>query len=185
MSKESTLARPYAQAAFSVAAADDTVAQWAFFLRTLAALASTDAIAALYARPDCDEDQFLNAVMCVAAEVMADQLPAIAEKANRFVRLLMRQDRLMVAPALSNLFDERVDAAKGTVSVAVTSASTLSTDEKAAFESALATRFASQVSVEFKTDSDLIAGSEIRAGNWVLDGSVRGRLSRLAAHLSA
>ena len=185
MSKESTLARPYAQAAFSVAAADDTVGQWACFLRTLSGLAGTDAIAALYARPDCDQAHFLNAVMHVVAAVMTDQLPAIKEKAKRFVGLLMGQDRLMIAPALSDLFDERVDAAKGTTAVAVTSALTLSHEERAAFEAALATRFASQVSVEFKTDSDLIAGSEIRAGNWVLDGSMRGRLSRLAAHLSA
>lgn len=185
MSKESTLARPYAQAAFSVAQADNTVDQSAFFLRTLAVLTSMDDIADLYARPDYDEAQFLEAVIHVAAAVMADDLLPIKEKATRFVDLLMRQGRLMIAPALSALFDEHVDVAKGTVSVAVTSACALSTEQAAAFEAALATRFASKVSVEFKTDPGLIAGSEIRAGNWVLDGSVRGRLSRLAAQLSA
>jgi F0F1-type ATP synthase delta subunit len=54
----------------------------------------------------------------------------------------------------------------------------------AALAAAIKKRLKRDVAIEWKTDESLVAGAVIRAGDLVIDGSVRGELERLATALT-
>src|SRR5690606_18678582 len=93
-----TLARPYAKAAFEVALSADDLAGWSQMLNTLGALLRHGKVADALASPSLSVDQQAQVVIDLCGEVLSAQ-------GQNFVKLLAENKRLVLLPEISALFE--------------------------------------------------------------------------------
>jgi F-type H+-transporting ATPase subunit delta len=175
MSQALTLARPYARAAFAHAREDGRAAQWSQALGLAARIAADPQVATLLSHPQLSTD---DAVMLLAVDGADDAF-------IRFLALLADNQRLALLPEIAGLFEELRAESERVVRAKVTSAGELAAGELESLKSALRRRFNREVEVETAVDPSLIGGAVIDAGDIVIDGSLRGKLSRLQSSLAS
>jgi F-type H+-transporting ATPase subunit delta len=175
-----TVARPYAEAAFAVAKAEKALDAWSEALDLLAAVAADPDIAARLGNPNVPHEDMQRLLFAIADARLGKAVP---QGVQNLVRLLTRNKRLPVLPELARLFDELKQAEQGLRHIVVRSAYTLSDDDEAALAASLKTHFGADVELTIEADPSLIGGVEIRADDLVIDGSVRGRLQQLSNEL--
>ena len=177
MAESRTAARPYAEAAFNVAKDRATLPAWSDMLALLAAIVRDERVARLAADPRVGRDRLVEFILGLAG----DRLDA--DGAN-FVRLLIDNHRLPLAPEMARIFEELRAEAEGRVDVVIKTAYELTNDQRVLLETGLKRRFGRKITLNVNVDPSLIAGIEIRAGDTVIDGTVKGRLQALAAQLN-
>lgn len=178
MAESITLARPYANAAFEVAAADNALAQWSQMLQTLAAVTSQPRISELLKSPALTAEKQSEALLSICGD-------AISPKGSNMVRLLAENRRLALLPQISELFDTLKDAREKSIDVEVSTAYALNDATVKSLTAALEKRLDRSVKLHSHVDPQLIGGVVIRAGDTVIDNSVRGKLNKLAESLSS
>jgi len=150
---------------------------WSGVLSELAVLCTQPKVAALIVSPDKTGDQQAEALRSlVEADVSVSQ--------QNFISVLAENDRLALLPEVFSLFTELKQALETSVAVEVISAFELSDDDAATLTRSLEKQLARSVSLTHQTDPALLGGAVIRAGDMVIDGSVRGRLAKLAGALT-
>jgi ATP synthase F1 delta subunit len=102
---------------------------------------------------------------------------------RNFVQALAEARRLDCLPEISALFDGYKDDAEGIADVTVTSAAPLDAKQQQTLTAALTRRLKREVRLHCTTDPELLGGAVLRSGDLVIDGSVRGRLERIANDL--
>lgn len=172
MAEIRTLARPYAEAAFALAQEEDRLAAWDDALRGLATIVAHPDVHQLIGNPRLATQELAEAILSVAGDDL------VAGVTN-FVRLLAEKNRLVLMPAIAAQFTEQRAAAENRVEVTVTSAGELSEAQRQALTEALEQRLSREVGLSTRVDNDLIGGAVIRAGDLVIDGSVRAQLALL------
>lgn len=175
-----TVARPYAEAAFALAKEHKALDAWSEALAVLAAIAADPDIAERLGNPNVPRDEMQKLLFAIADEQLGKALP---QPVQSLVRLLTANKRLPVLPELSRLFDELTKAEQGVRHITVRSAYALSADEQAALAASLKGYFGADVELTIEDDPNLIGGVEVRADDLVIDGSVRGRLQQLSNEL--
>ncbi|MGI9250027.1 MAG: F0F1 ATP synthase subunit delta [Pseudohongiellaceae bacterium] len=178
MAELTTLARPYARAAFEAALADGDAGGWAGMLNTAAAVTGHEAVAATLIDPALSASQAAAALI----EVCGDELNA---KGQNFIRLLAENKRLMLLPQIAQLFDALKASHEKSVDVAITTAFQISKETTEKLSKALHSRLQREIRMTTEVDHSLIGGAVIRAGDTVIDSSVRGKLSRLTEAMSS
>ena len=178
MADRSTVARPYAKAAFRQAVADSQLDRWSTLLDRAAACVGDERVAALLGDPRITPAQLAGVVTAVAGANLNDQQ-------RNFLRVLADNRRLRILPDIARLFQALKDDAEGTVDVTVTSATSMQDSERDQIAAALARRFGRKVRVHTEVDPKLIGGAVVRAGDLVIDGSIKSRLERMAFELTA
>lgn len=168
-----TIARPYAEAVFERAKQTGQLEAWSQALALLASVASDPQVAPQIANPNVPRERIRDLLI----QVGGDALPG--EAAN-LVRLLADNARLAAIPEITELFEARREADQGVRQVQVRSAFPLAEAERQALAEAMARRLGAQVELAVEEDPALIGGVEIRAGDLVIDDSVRGKLKQLA-----
>jgi len=171
-----TVARPYAQAAFEFASAEQALKDWSEMLSLLAAIADDAAMHELINSPHLTETQLADLFIQVAGENLNDNC------AN-FVRVLASNGRLLLLPEIAALFEVDRRAAEGTVQAQLVTAFPASESQQAEVIASLRKRLGREVELSCSTDAELLGGAIIRAGDLVIDGSVRGKLQRLGTAL--
>ena len=174
MSQALTLARPYARAAFAIARDGGKFAEWSGALGFAARVAADPRVAALLGHPRLTDD---DAVTLLSADA-ADQT------FRDFLALLADNRRLVLLPEIAGLYEELRAEAERVVKAKVTSATELPAGELDTIKAALKKRFGREVEIESAVDAALIGGAVIDAGDVVIDGSLRGKLSRLQTALA-
>ncbi len=177
MADKSTIARPYAKAAFEEARDRGRLGPWSEALRTAAAVVGDSRVAALLGNPRVTPEELASLLIEIAGE-------RLDEEGRNFVRTLADNRRLGLLPEISALFDELKGEAEGIIEVTVTSAAPLDGSQQAQLAAALQRRLGRSVRLTWGTDSALIGGAVLRAGDLVIDGSLRGRLERIAYALA-
>ncbi|AHG20245.1 ATP F0F1 synthase subunit delta [Chania multitudinisentens RB-25] len=172
MSEFVTVARPYAKAAFDFAVENQSVERWQQML-------------AFTAEVTCNEQMAELLSGAVAPETLSKTFIAICgdelnEHGQNFIRVMAENGRLLVLPAVLQQFIELRAALESTIEVDVLSSSVLSDEQQAKIAAAMEKRLSRKVKLNCKIDKSVLAGVVIRAGDMVIDGSVRGRLERLA-----
>jgi F-type H+-transporting ATPase subunit delta len=170
------IARPYALAAFEFALAKKDLPAWEKMLKDASALVHDKVMTRVLASPTATTEQ-LSALFC---EALAKDLDA--EKTN-FIRLLAEKKRLAALPDIAKTFKALQEQHEKTLTVHVTSAIALDDAYQQKLTKALVKRLQKQVVLQCKIDPTLLAGVMIRAGDMVIDGSVRGKLNRLVESL--
>lgn len=176
MAEFSTLARPYAKAAFEYAVANGALESWSEALAWLAQLVEDAQLSALLRSPAVGRAQRAGLLI----ELGGDRLPA---PVRNFVQVLAGNDRLLLLPVISAQFQALKADHQRLVEVEVTSAAPLAEDQQQRLAAALARRLGREVRIQVSIDPGLIGGAIIRAGDTVIDGSLRGRLNKLAGAL--
>jgi F-type H+-transporting ATPase subunit delta len=171
-----TIARPYAEAAFDVARAANALDRWSEALNKLAAIVADPQVASQIGNPNLSDKALLDLIFGVAGE-------GLSAEVQNLVRLLAENERLVVLPDLARLFEARKTAAQGIRHIQIRSAYALSDDEQSRLKSTLKSHFGADVELTVEKDPSLIGGLEVRADDVVIDGSVRGRLQQLANEL--
>lgn len=168
-----TVARPYAKAAFKFADESKTTAEWSAMLAFSAAVVSEKSMAAALENPQLTADK--KAELFVS--ICGDRLNAAGKQ---FVRELAQNKRLKVLPQVSALFEKFLAEQQRKQDVRVISAYELSDAEKETLKKALARKLGKEISLHSEIDKTLIGGVVIRAGDLVIDSSVRGKLQQLS-----
>ncbi len=178
MADKTTIARPYAKAAFAEARADSMLDAWSAALHTAAAVAADPRVHSLLGDPHVTTTQLSQLVLDIAGA-------GLGEHGRSFVQALAEARRLDCLPEISALFDIYKDEAEGIADVTVTSAAPLDERQQQALTAALARRLKREVRLHCTIDPELLGGAVVRSGDLVIDGSVRGRLTRIANELVA
>jgi F-type H+-transporting ATPase subunit delta len=182
MADNHTIARPYAQAVFDVARERDSLAGFSAALNTAAELLADGQVARFLATPTLSDEQRLGFLQGLFGRAMGDGsvLAGGSPQGTNFLKLLVEYDRVDVLPEIAEHFDALKDAVENTIDVTVTSATALSDTDRQQYAAALEKRFGRKVELSTEIDESLIGGAVIRAGDVVIDGSLRARLNSLA-----
>lgn len=178
MADFSTLARPYAKAAFELARDSGRLKQWGDTLNALAEAVKSPALAGLIGHPALFKGDLADAL----AKPMSAELGA---EGSALVRLLVENNRLKVAPFIAEQYEALRAEAEARVDVEITSAVAIPAAQQEKLADAVSKRLSRDVVVSWKTDESLLAGAVIRAGDLVIDGSVKGELEKLRTTLAA
>ncbi len=173
MAELMTLARPYARAAFDAARSNSQLAEWAEGLAVAAAIVGEPKIKQLLAAPGLTAAQKSAAF----AETCGS---ALNRQFNNFISVLAENKRLALLPYIQTLFLDLKAQLEKSVSVEITTAFAISPQIQDQLIAALTKKLERSVTLEGKLDESLIGGAVIRAGDTVIDGSVKGRLAQLA-----
>ena len=172
MSELITVARPYAKAAFDFAVEHQSIERWQNMLAFAATVARNEQMADLLSGALAPE-----ALSASFIAVCGDQLD---EHGQNLIKVMAENGRLTALPAVLEQFIHLRDAYEATAEVEVISAGTLSDSQLTKISAAMEKRLSRKVKLNCKIDKSVLAGVVIRAGDLVIDGSVRGRLDRLA-----
>jgi len=178
MAELSTLARPYAKAAFEYALDKNELTQWYEQLATVAAVAANRGMAAVLTNPALTAKQQADKLSAVCGDALSVQV-------RNFIGILAANKRLALLPEIHALFAQYKADRERTVDVEVVSAFDLPESVRDKLAAALGRKLERQVAVQTSTDSNLLGGVLIRAGDLVIDGSVRGKLDRLAEAMTS
>lgn len=211
MVEESTAARPYARAVFELAQAQgqaqqgqrqnirakrgqikkdpaqDTPVQdipvqdiyehWSEMLKFMAACAYDPLMRAVLDSPRLTSEQAAELFISVG-EGRLDQ------QADNFIRVLAENRRLILLPEIAALYEYYRQEAQGTIEAEVIAARKLKAEQLKTIIRVLKARLNREVSLTARIDKNLLGGVIIRAGDLVIDGSIRGRLDQLATALT-
>jgi len=172
-----TIARPYARAAFSFALDHDQgLTRWSTMLALLAGALAEDVV-----REKLDDPKLTTEA---GAEVLSTLLASeLDENARNFISVLAEYGRIELLPNISELFELLKAEHEKTVNVQVTSAYEVSSEETQKLSNALHTKLQRDVSLTTLVDESLLGGVVIKAEDSVIDGSVRGKLRKLSQAL--
>lgn len=178
MAELKTVARPYAKAAFEVAREQGQVAEWANMLSILATATEEPKLSVALSNPAFSAQEKATALAEVCNEVVTD-----AGKA--YLLSLAENKRLTLLPAISELFEQFKLNYEKAVDVVVTSAFALSAEQEQTLAASLGKKLDRNVNLTSETDASLIGGVVIRTGDLIIDGSVRGKLAKLAEAINS
>ena len=183
MADNNTLARPYAQAVFELAHASGELASWSESLDIARQLLRDGEVIAYLGNPDFNDDQRLEFLTGLFAQAGAGVLGGQDRKGMNFLKLLLEYGRVAVLPEIAVHFEALKAETENMVDVTVTSASAISAAQQDTISKALRERLGRDVNIETQIDENLIGGAVIKAGDVVIDGSMRARLEGLATAL--
>jgi len=178
MAELSTLARPYARAAFEFAANANDLAAWSKQLATAGVVAQAENMVKVLTSPSLTSGQQAAQFL----EVCGDELTA---NAQNFIKVLADNKRLPLLPTISALFEEFKSNREKSVEVEVATAFELDAAIQEKLATALSGKLERDVNVATVVDKNLLGGVVVRAADVVIDGSVRGRLNKLAEAMNS
>jgi F-type H+-transporting ATPase subunit delta len=177
MAETTTIARPYAQAAFELARADNALPAWSEMLNLAAAVAHDPQLAALLGSPRISRSQLADLFIAVCGKHLTAQ-------GQNFIRLLADNRRLNVMTEIAALFQVMRAEAEGVLEASMISAQPVTDAQRLLITAALKARLNREITLSVSTDPSLLGGAIIRAGDLVIDGSARGKLAKLAVALN-
>ena len=173
-----TVARPYAKAAFQFADENGALAEWSDMLAFAAAVSTDEAVSSFLNNPKITSAQKAEAF----GDLCKDKLNA---QGKNFVAMLAQNKRLAALPEIATLFEALKSQKEQSVDVEITSAFALSDEQGNKLAAALKQKLGREVNVTTAEDKALLGGVIIRAGDMVIDGSVRGKLAKRAEKLNS
>ena len=182
MSQLTTVARPYAKAAFDYAVEKSAVEKnaidnWLAQL-TFAAEVSKDATIYDYISGGASTEQAITLFLNVCGE-------QVDNEGQNFLKIMAENKRLLVLPQVLSKFADLKAEYEQPILVDVTSAVEITAAQITSLSAALEQRLARKVKLNCKVDASIISGLIIKAGDTVIDGSIQGKLNRLATTLQS
>ncbi|NIR29714.1 MAG: F0F1 ATP synthase subunit delta [Gammaproteobacteria bacterium] len=175
--EKTTLARPYAEAAFEQARDEGRLDAWSEVLRFLRAVVSERTMAGIIADPRLERSKLEKLVLGIGEG-------RFSKTQANFVRLLVHYRRLALVPEIAALFERLRAEEEGRSRIEVISAFELEPKYREVIAEAVSKRLKQKVDVSVRIDESLIGGVVVRVGDLVIDASLRGRLNELASALA-
>ena len=182
MSDSTTVARPYAKAIFNHALATKDLAAWSLVLHDLAATLENPEGLNFINNPATTAVLQAELLLSVCSRIkLAGDLKPI----ENLVHVLAENKRLQVLPDIFVQYEALRAEQEKTLTAYISSFAALSAAEEQDLINSLSQRLQRKVTLEVNLDQSLLGGAVIHAGDLVIDGSVRGKLTKLATNLAA
>lgn len=176
MAEIGTIARPYAQAAFDVAKAENSLAAWAAFLQNAAQLMGQEDVRQLAQNPKVAKDQLVS--------LFVEVLKPSSESHKNFLNTVVAQGRLAALPAIAEAFEAHKNDYEGSADAQIVTAHALNDQQVSELVLALEKKLGKKLKPAVSVDSGLIGGFCVTVGDEVLDMSVRAKLARMQSALT-
>ncbi len=178
MAEISTIARPYAVAAFNLGKEQNALAKWSEMLGFAAAVAS-----------DAQMQAYIQDPKVVSSELQSTFLKVCGDKLNEhgqnLIKVLVEYNRMDILQAITSAFEELKAQDEGVLDAQIVVAAKPSAAEVADLVKRLEVKFGKKIEAIVSVDPELIGGIKIIVGDTVIDASVKGQLQSLAYTLSA
>jgi F-type H+-transporting ATPase subunit delta len=178
MAEKATIARPYAKAAFQSARQHNALDRWSEVLATASSVVQDERVAPLLLSPRVTSEQLSGLIADIGGNALDDQ-------SRNFIATLANNRRLALLPEIASMFEALRAEAENTADVQVVSAVQLNDAQKQRLAAALKKRLQREVRLHCEVDESLLGGAVVRAGDFVIDGSLKARLDRLAVEMSS
>ncbi len=176
MTDISSIARPYAQAVFELARTSNDYERWSLQLEALAEISELDDIQGLISNTLISHDQLTDLII----EIAGDNLDS---EGTNLVRLLIKNGRFLAARSIFRQYTNMRAEIERLIEAELVTAAPISDEQKQVFSISLEKRLGRTVKLTYQVDKELIGGAVVRAGDWVIDGSVRAQLDKLVGVL--
>lgn len=173
-----TIARPYAKAIFEIALENNELQKWSDLLYIFASISLDKDVVALIEKPGFPIESQITIFEEVAGSLML-------KEAKKFLKLLAENKRLLVLADIKANFEMLKAEQEKSLDVTVISFDAMSNEQKEALAQSLKKRMNRDISINETIDKSILGGAIVRAGDLVIDGSVRGKLNKLKAELAA
>jgi F-type H+-transporting ATPase subunit delta len=177
MTERTTLARPYAMAAFKQAQEENKLDEWSNMLRFLSMVVRDPTMLGIASHPRVAKERVTTLLFDIGEG-------KLSETGRNFLRVLIEHHRLSLLPEIAAVFEQERAAFEQRREVAVLTAYRLQSKYQQAIKDAMTKRLGQEVELSVQIDRSLIGGVIIRAGDMVIDASLRGRISQLGLNLS-
>lgn len=177
MSELTTIARPYAKAAFDFAVEANKIDAMQAQLVFASEVTKNDTVKTLLSGATAAET-----VSNLFIKICDEQLDL---NGQNLIKLMAENERLTALPDVVSLFAEFRAEYEKTAEVDVLSAVELSSDQQTKLAASLEKRLAKKVKLNCIIDTTVVGGLVIKSGDMVIDSTVRGKLDRLANALQS
>lgn len=178
MAEISTIARPYAVAAYKLGREQKALGKWSEMLGFAAAVSNDAQIKAYIQDPKVVSSDLQTTFL----KVCGDQLN---ENGQNLVKVLVEYGRLSILPEISSAFEALKAQDEGSLDAQIVAAAKPSAAEVKDLVKRLETKFGKKIEASVSVDPELIGGIKIIVGDTVIDASVKGQLQNLAYTLTA
>ena len=178
MAEPSTVARPYAEAAFKLADEANALGRWSEMLAALALVGEDARVRTATGDPRLSDAQRAGLFI----SILGGRLTGEAEN---FLRVLAQNDRLSLLPEIREQFEVLKNEREGVLEAEVQSAFELSDAQLKDLVQRLEKKTGRKVRAHISVDRELIGGVRIVLGDKVIDGSARAQLAALETALKA
>lgn len=182
MAEKATIARPYAKAAFESARQHGALERWSTVLATASSVVQDERVARLLSSPRVKPDELSGLIGEIASQ--SNSGVALDEQTRNFLATLAGNRRLALLPEIASMYEALRAEAENTADVQVVSAVALDDAQKQRLAAALKKRLKREVRLHCEVDASLIGGAIVRAGDFVIDGSLQARLDRLSVEMA-
>jgi F-type H+-transporting ATPase subunit delta len=176
MAEPSTIARPYAEAAFRIADASGKLGEWSDMLGNLAGVAADPRVAAAMRDPNLTAPKVAGLFIGILGGKLSGE-------GENFVRVLAENRRLDVLGEIATQYDALKNEREGTLDAEIASAFPLDDGQLRELTTRLEAKTGKRVKTRLTVEPELIAGVRIVIGDKVIDGSARAQLAALEATL--
>jgi F-type H+-transporting ATPase subunit delta len=176
MAEPSTVARPYAEAAFKLADGSGALAKWSEMLAALASVSQDPRVRAAVGDPNLPDARVAGLFISILT---------LSGEGENFVRVLAEAGRLGLLPEIRTQFEALRNGREGVVEAEVFSAFELSGAQLADLVQRLEKKTGKKVKAKLHLDTELIGGVKVVLGDKVIDGSARAQLAALETALKA
>lgn len=178
MAEISTIARPYAVAAFKLAKEQNALAKWSEMLGFASAVVN-----------DAQMNAYIQDPKVVSSDLEAAFLKVSGDKLNEngqnLIKVLVEYGRLSILPAITQAFEALKALDEGTLEAQIIAAVKPSAAEVKDLVTRLEAKFGKKIEASVSVDPEIIGGIKIIVGDTVIDASVKGQLQNLAYTLTA
>ncbi|MCI5106164.1 MAG: F0F1 ATP synthase subunit delta [Pseudomonadales bacterium] len=178
MAELTTVARPYAKAAFQVALEDNALNDWSRMLALAAAITGQERVQLLLQAPALTSEQVAESFIDICGDELND-------KGKNYVRLLAENKRIALLAEIARIYENLRAQQEKSLDVEVLTPYEISQEVADKLAAALKTRLQREVKLATRTDQSLIGGAVVRAGDMVIDSSVRGKLAKLTESINS
>jgi F-type H+-transporting ATPase subunit delta len=179
MAELSTIARPYAEALFSVALDDQAgLASWSGLVSELAHVAAQDDVREALTDPRLNNAQRIDVFTGLVKAPLTDS-------ARRFIELLVTNNRILLLPQIAEQFEILKNRHEGTELARIFSAFPLGDEQVQGLVAGLEKKFGLKLKPIVTVDDSLIGGVRVIVGDQVLDTSVQAQLAQMRDTLAA
>lgn len=177
MAEITTIARPYAEAIFSLASEAAKLGEWSTMLGYASAVAADDNMKSMIGNSSVTKEQLASLFLDVCGNKLSDQ-------GKNMIKVLIENRRLSVLPEIAKQFETLKAEAEKTIEAEVISAFEVSKDQQKQIADKLKKRLGREVTLTCRVDNALLGGVVIKAGDLVIDGSAIGQIHKLSVALA-
>ncbi len=176
MAEAITIARPYANAVYSIAKEKNNLKDWSDLLTVLSQCVEDKKIQSIITSPLVSSELIIG--------IFAEFTCKLGNDGQNFLSLLGKNNRLQLLSEVAVLFKQLREETEKVITADVLSAMALTAEQEETISALLERRLGRNVALNVNIDKSLLGGAIIRVGDLIIDGSALNKLNKLANALS-